>query len=67
MKMNDNEKRKLINLLHTNRIESKNYENNNQIKFNENGGIPRKIIKIKKKNNNALIELNNNIGNQINI
>ena len=67
MKMNDNEKRKLINLLHTNRIESKNYENNNQIKFNENGGIPRKIIKIKKKNNNALIELNNNIGNQIKI
>ncbi len=61
MKMRENEKRKIFNLLHTNRIESKNYENNkNQIKFNENGGIPRKIIRIKKKNNNALIEINDN-------
>ena len=68
MKMKDNEKKKLINLLHTNRIDSKNYENyNSQIKFNENGGIPRKIFRIKKKNNNALIELNNNMNNKMEI
>ena len=66
--MKDNEKKKLINLLHTNRIDSKNYENyNSQIKFNENGGIPRKIFRIKKKNNNALIELNNNMNNKMEI
>ena len=55
MKMTEKEKKFFINLLHTHRIE---FQNNNiseklntEFKYNENGGIPRKIIKIKRNNN----------------
>ena len=63
MSMNDKEKKFFINLLHTHRIEFQNFNTekiNTQFKYNENGGIPRKIIKIKRNNN---INNNNNTQN----
>ena len=63
MLMNDKEKKFFTNLLHTHRIEfQKNFSEklNTDFKYNENGGIPRKIIKIKRNNK---INYNNNIQN----
>ncbi len=72
MKMTEKEKKFFINLLHTHRIE---FQNNNiseklntEFKYNENGGIPRKIIKIKRnKNINNNNNIQNNIENQMDI
>ena len=58
--MNENEKKNFINIIHTYRIDSNIFylEKDAKNYYNQNGGIPRKIIKIKRNSN--LININNN-------
>lgn len=58
--MNENEKKNFINIIHTYRIDSNIFYPEKDAKnyYNQNGGIPRKIIKIKRNSN--LININNN-------